>query len=65
MFRFLIKNMYNNEVYYENSKDFWLKRKYDKNNNYILYKDSIGNWIMSKYDLNNKKISQEYSNNYK
>jgi hypothetical protein len=44
-FPFEIKDKNNNEIYFENSHGYWVKREFDKNNNIIYWEDSDGEII--------------------
>jgi hypothetical protein len=63
-FPFEIKDKNNNEIYYETSNGYWIKREFDKNNNRIYYETSDGGWVKREYDLNNNRIYWENSNGY-
>ena len=52
----------NNEIYYEDSNGFWVKREFDSNNNKIYYEDSDGFWVKNEFDSNNNRIYYEDSN---
>ena len=60
-FPFEIKDSKGNEIYYENSEGFWVKREYDLKGNQIYYESSNGFWCKSKYDSNGNKIYFEDS----
>ena len=53
-----------NEIYYENSDGYWVKKEYDENNNRIYYKDSNSFWRKREYDQNSKEIYYESSTGY-
>jgi peptidoglycan/xylan/chitin deacetylase (PgdA/CDA1 family) len=60
-FPFVIKDKNNNEIYYESSKGYWVKREYNKNNNEIYWEDDDGDWEKREFDGNNNKIYYEDS----
>ena len=51
-FPFIIKDSKGNEIYYENSKNYWCKSEYDSKNNKIYWEDSFGTVIESKPKIN-------------
>jgi hypothetical protein len=51
----------NNEIYYEDSDGYWVKKEYDSNNNQIYYENSEGDWFKQEYDSNNNRIYYENS----
>ena len=61
-FPFTIKDEDRNEIYYENSHGFWIKREFDLNGNLIHWENSNGVWIKREYDLNGNRIYWETSN---
>ena len=63
-FPFEIQNKNGNQIYYENSKGYWLKKEYDSNNKLIYYEDSKGYWVKREFDSNNNEIYWESSNGY-
>lgn len=60
-FPFIIRNSKGQEVYWENSDGFWVKREYDSNGNEIYFEKSNGFWAKSEYDSNGKEIYWENS----
>tara|TARA_R110000868_G_scaffold204078_1_gene452093 strand:+ start:393 stop:710 length:318 start_codon:yes stop_codon:yes gene_type:complete len=60
-FPFTIKNKNDNQIYWESSDGYWVKREYDANHNQIYYEDSDGDWSKSEYDTNGKEIYFETS----
>ena len=50
-----------NEVYYEYSDGYWIKREYDSNGNEVYYESSDGDWEKQEYDSNNNVIYCENS----
>jgi hypothetical protein len=58
-FPFEIKDKNGNVIYYENSKEDWIKREYDANGNRIYYENSNGYWIKREYDANGNRIYYE------
>jgi len=63
-FPFVIKDKNNNEIYYESSKGYWVKREYNKNNNEIYWEDDDGDWEKREFDGNNNKIYYKDSDGY-
>ena len=53
-----------NQIYYENSKGYWVKQEYDSNCNEIYLEDSDGYWIKQEFDVNGKVIYFEASTGY-
>ena len=53
-----------NEIYFEDSNGYWMKREYDSNGNSIYFEDSHGYWEKRKYDSNCNKIYFEDSDEY-
>ena len=51
----------NNEIYYENSTGFWVKREFDENNNKIYLENSTGFRSTWEFDKNNEQIYFENS----
>ena len=51
-----------NEIYYEDSDGYWIKREFDSNGNLIYYENSNGYWSKKEYDTNGNKIYYENSN---
>ena len=49
----------NNEIYYEDSSGFWIKREFDKNGNKTYFEDSSGFWVKYKYTNRNILIHSE------
>jgi hypothetical protein len=63
-FPFTIKNENGNEIYYENSHGYWIKREYHSNGKEIYWENSDGYWEKREYDLNGKEIYFENSQGY-
>lgn len=61
-FPFRIKDEKGNEIYFETSNGFWVKREYDSNGNRIYGEDSDGNWYKQEYDSRGNIIYFEDSN---
>ena len=55
-FPFRIKDSNNNQIYYENSDEYWIKREYDSKGNEIYYENSTGYWFKKEYDSKNNEI---------
>ena len=60
-FPFEIKDANGNEIYWEASNGYWVKRQYNANGNEIYYEDSNGYWVKKEYDSNRKLIYYENS----
>ena len=60
-FPFIIKDSNGNEIYFENSQGYWIKREFDSNRNEIYCEDSYGNWYKQEYDSNGYRIYFEDS----
>ena len=58
---FILYDKNNNEVYFEDSKEFWWEKEFDENNNEIYFKNSNKYWWERKYDKNNNAIYFEDS----
>ena len=56
-----IKDSNGNEIYYEDSNGYWIKREFDSNYNLIYYEDSDGFWEKREYDSSNNQIYYENS----
>ena len=50
-----------NQIYWENSDGFWVKREYDLKGNQIYYEYSNGYWCRSEFDSNGNTIYSENS----
>ena len=50
-----------NQIYYEDSNGFWVKREYDSQGNQIYLEDSEGFWVKREYDSQGKEIYYEAS----
>jgi hypothetical protein len=59
---FEIRDKNNNQIYFEDSNGYWVKRELDKNNNQIYFENSDGFWCKREYDSNNNEIYFENSN---
>lgn len=57
-FPFIIKDSKGNEIYYENSKNYWCKSEYDSKNNKIYWEDSFGTVIESKPKINELTLEE-------
>ena len=60
-FPFEIKDSKGNQIYYETSNGFWVKREYDSQGNQIYWEDSNGSWSKKEYDSCGSKIYWENS----
>jgi hypothetical protein len=63
-FPFIIRNSKGQEVYWENSDGFWVKREYDSNGNEIYFENSYGSWEKREYDSDSNRIYFEKSNGF-
>ena len=61
-FPFEIRDKNNNEIYWEDSDGYWIKREYDANNNRIYVEIATGYWWKREYDENTNLIYYENSN---
>lgn len=57
-FPFIIKDSKGNEIYYENSKNYWCKSEYDPKNNKIYWEDSFGTVMESKPRINELTLEE-------
>ena len=57
-----IKGKNGNQIYWEDSKGYWVKREFDSKGNYIYFEDSHGFWTKSEYDSQGNEIYWEDSN---
>ena len=60
-FPFRIKDSNNNQIYYENSDEYWIKREYDSKGNEIYYENSLGFWVKKEYNSEGIQIYVENS----
>jgi hypothetical protein len=60
-FPFEIKDSNGNQIYYENSDGFWIKREFDSNGNQIYSENSNGYWCKREYDSKGNQIYSEDS----
>ena len=51
-----------NEVYYEDSNGYWVKREYDSKGNLVYFEDSDGYWSKREFDSNDNIVYYENSN---
>ena len=56
-----IYNQNGNQIYYENSDGFWIKREYNENGKEIYFENCNGFWIKREYDDNGYRIYYEDS----
>ncbi len=63
-FPLVIKDRYGNEIYYENSYGYWIKKEYDSNGKEIYWEDSDGYWIKKEYDSLGNRIYYENSSGF-
>ena len=63
-FPFTIKDKDGNQIYFEDSKGYWIKNKYDSYGNEIYYEDSNGFWNKYEYDSDGNQICYEDSSGY-
>jgi glucan-binding YG repeat protein len=57
-------NSNGNEIYYERSDGYWVKREYDDNGNRIYLENSNGYWYKQEFDVNGNRIYHENSTGY-
>ena len=50
-----------NEIYYEDSNGYWVKREYNSSNNRIYSENSDRYWIKREFDSNNNEVYYENS----
>ena len=60
----VIRDKNGNEIYYENSDIYWVKREYDSEGNEIYREYSDGDWRKWEYDSEGNEIYFEASNGY-
>jgi len=60
-FPFEINDSEGNEIYYEDSDGYWVKREYNSKGNLIYLEDSTGYWVKREYDSNGNVIYYENS----
>lgn len=63
-FPFEIYDSNGNQTYYENSNDWWVKRKYDSNGNKTYYENSNDWWEKRVYDSNGNETYYEASDGF-
>jgi hypothetical protein len=61
-FPFEIKDSDGNQIYWENSSEFWAKREYDSKGKEIYWETSDGAWIKREFDSEGNRIYYENSN---
>lgn len=54
-----------NELTFENSKGYWVKRTYDSSGNELTYENSEGYWHKSTYDSSGNELTYENSDGLK
>ncbi|MDB4335510.1 hypothetical protein N9994_00440 [bacterium] len=57
-----VYNINSNNIYWEDSTGYWIKKEYDNNDNEIYREDSNGFWVKYEYDNNDNIIYVETSN---
>lgn len=57
----VIRNKNGNQIYYENSDGFWVKREYDSEGKEICYENSDGHWAKQGHDSEGNLIYFENS----
>ena len=60
-FPFIIKDSENNQIYFETSDGYWIKREYDERGNRIRFETSTGYWSICEYDEEDREIYFENS----
>jgi hypothetical protein len=63
-FPFEIKDSNGNEIYWENSSGFWIKREFDSEGNWIYSENSDGFWVKMAYDSKGNRIYSENSDGF-
>jgi hypothetical protein len=63
-FPFIITDKNENEIYWEDSNGFWVKKEFDSDENLIYFEDSDGYWIKRMYDSDGNLIYDENSYGY-
>lgn len=63
-FPFITKDNRGNQIYYEDSCGFWIKREYNDNGSVIFYEDSKGYWVKYEYNDYGNTIYVENSDGY-
>jgi len=63
-FPFIINDHNGNEIYYESSNGFCIRREKDENDNQTFAENSEGYWCKSEFDSNGNEIYFENSNGY-
>jgi hypothetical protein len=63
-FPFTINDKNGNQIYYENSNGYWVKREYDSSGNEIYYENSAGYWCKYEFDSNGNETYFENSAGY-
>jgi hypothetical protein len=58
---FVLYDKNGNELYFEHSDGYWIKKEYDKNNNLIYFENSREHWAKYRYDKSNNIIYWENS----
>ena len=56
-----IHDEYGNEIYYEDSDGFWVKKEFNENGDMTYFEDIRGNWYKYEYDEYNNEIYMENS----
>jgi len=54
-FPFEIRDKNGKQIYWEDSKGFWVKREFDSNGNEIYFEISNGFWVRREWDSNGKQ----------
>jgi hypothetical protein len=63
-FPFEIKDSEGNQIYWENSCEFWAKREWDSKGKEIYWETSYGAWTKREYDSNGNNTYYENSDGY-
>ena len=63
-FPFEIKDSNGNQIYWEKSNEYWVKREYDSEGKEIYYEDSDGYWVKYKWDSDGNRIYLENSEGF-
>jgi len=63
-FPFEIKDSDGNQIYWENSSEFWAKREFDSKGKEIYWETSDGAWIKREFDSEGNRIYYENFKGY-
>jgi hypothetical protein len=60
-FPLIITDSQNEQIYFETSDGYWIKREYDERGNRIRFETSTGYWSICEYDDKDREIYFENS----